>query len=146
MSLCWLITYENEGKKGNDLSTVQPFRWLIKYKEKLPDLVLTNWTQENIPMNELPYYDEMINIEKDYPEVFKEPEPEPQPEPEPDPLNDPMAERNDDIMQHITQEPEPEPKPEPEPEPELSKEEELRIKRSENLKKARAARKKKAEE
>ena len=76
MALSWLITYENEGKKGNDFSTIEPFRWLIKYREKLPNLILVNWSEESFPLNQLPLYDAAINIEKDLPEVFGEEEPE----------------------------------------------------------------------
>ena len=75
MALSWLITYENEGKKGNDFSVIPPYDWLFKYREKLPNVVLLNWVQDNVPMGELPKYNKLINIEDDYPEVFKEPEP-----------------------------------------------------------------------
>jgi hypothetical protein len=77
MALSWLITYENEGKKGNDFSVIPPYDWLFKYREKLPNVVLLNWVQDNVPMGQLPRYNELISIENDYAEVFKEPEPEP---------------------------------------------------------------------
>ena len=71
--ISWLIVYENEGKKGNDFSKIPPFEWLVKYREKLPDIVLVSWTQENVLHGWQEKYDQEINIENDFPEVFKEP-------------------------------------------------------------------------
>lgn len=78
MPLGWLITYENDGKKGNDFSRVTPFQWLAKYRDKLPNLVLVNWTQEQALEGDFQRYEQLIDIENDFPEVFQQNEPEPQ--------------------------------------------------------------------
>ena len=76
MPLTWLITYENDGKKGNDFSLIEPRDWLVKYREKLPNLVLLDHIQGQTQEGMVSKYNELISIEKDYPDAFKEPEPE----------------------------------------------------------------------
>ena len=91
--ISWLIVYENEGKKGNDFSKIPPFEWLVKYREKLPDIVLVSWTQENVLHGWQEKYDQEINIENDFPEVFKEPEPVKE------------IEKMDEVLEEITEVP-----------------------------------------
>ena len=127
--ISWLIVYENEGKKGNDFSKIPPFEWLVKYREKLPDIVLVSWTQENVLHGWQEKYDQEINIENDFPEVFKEPEPVKE------------IEKMDEVLEEITEVPR---------ETEvgygvIDPAEELKKKRLANLKKARDAKKAKTE-
>jgi len=127
--ISWLIVYENEGKKGNDFSKIPPFEWLVKYREKLPDIVLVSWTQENVLHGWQEKYDQEINIENDFPEVFKEPEPVKE------------IEKMDEVLEEITEVP---------CETEvgygvIDPAEELKKKRLANLKKARDVKKAKTE-
>jgi len=146
MALCWLITYENEGKKGNDFSTIKPFDWLVKYRKKLPNLILVNWSLEDHPLNNLPEYDKMINIEDDYPELFKEPEPEIVPEIVQDVPCETVDESINDLNE-ILKKPDKveiiDTELEEIAEALIDPKEELKKKRVENLKKAREAKKKK---
>ena len=144
MPLTWLITYENEGKKGNDLSLISPLDWLIKYKEKLPNVVVLSHHERHVGAGEIYKYNELINIENDYPDVFKEPEPEPPCkedvpcETEDEPINvkvDYEAQKEEektiptDVKTDVDK-----------------RKEELRQKRVENARKAREAKKAKEEE
>lgn len=105
MAFGYLITYEYKGKRGNDFSKEEPFKWLIKYKEKMPELVLEQSIGVNVPLFNLDHIDKLINIENDYPEIFKVKEPEvvviPEPEPEPEPV---VVAKEDDTIEAIQEE------------------------------------------
>jgi hypothetical protein len=140
--LSWLITYENEGKKGNDFSTVPPFEWLLKYREKLPNIVLVNWQQEDVRQGTQQLFNQLINIENDFPEVFKEPV-----------VVGEVPENTEEVVSELPEENVPRETEEivewPENEADVFEEpvdpkEELKKKRAENLKKAREAKKAKA--
>ena len=140
--LSWLITYENEGKKGNDFSTVPPFEWLLKYREKLPNIVLVNWQQEDVRQGTQQLFNQLINIENDFPEVFKELV-----------VVGEVPENTEEVVSELPEENVPRETEEivewPENEADVFEEpvdpkEELKKKRAENLKKAREAKKAKA--
>jgi hypothetical protein len=147
--LSWLITYENEGKKGNDFSTVPPFEWLLKYREKLPNIVLVNWQQEDVRQGTQQLFNQLINIENDFPEVFKEPVVSGEVPENTEEVVSELPEENVpretdthvEIGEEIVEWPENEADVFEEP---VDPKEELKKKRAENLKKAREAKKAKA--
>ena len=65
MAMGYLIVYEYEGKKGNDFSKVEPFEWLLEYREKFPGIILYSWQEANVPLMGIDVINEKINIDND---------------------------------------------------------------------------------
>ena len=136
MAMGYLIIYEYEGKKGNDFSKVEPFQWILDYREKFPGIVLENWQESDVPLMNIEAMCDKISIDKDLavpePEEVVEIEPDIEPVPE-EPEKVTLDAKKDDGLsanEYIEK---------------VTSEEELKQKRLNNLAKARKAKKKKAE-
>ena len=70
---CYFLVYEMNGKKGNDLTNIDPFRWLIQNrgKDSKSDLIVLRWLQIEVPQYEYDGLQSQIGIEHDDEKVEK---------------------------------------------------------------------------
>lgn len=63
----YFLLYRKDGRIGNDLSLIEPFKWLLETRKKYPDsdLAVEKWSEINVSQGEWGYWDSVINIDVD---------------------------------------------------------------------------------
>ena len=82
------LVYQKDGRKGNDLTTAEPFTWLLENRKKYPEseLAILSWLVVDVNQYEFAGIQAQIGIDYDEklkaePVIDEAPEPEPEPAP-----------------------------------------------------------------
>ena len=64
---CYFLVYEKDGKKGNDLTNQDPFKWLIEHRGKNSesDLIVLRWLMVDVGQYQYDGLQAQIGIEAD---------------------------------------------------------------------------------